>query len=352
MVTRPKILNSPTTMESELFNILRGYAGLYPPQHLNFPSTLPLELLHDFFLNQLLLDPHFEAFPPSEQYQKTFWKWTIAQLERKLADSDFEIDSRIYDHYLALLNTTSQSGPPSQSYITHFWKPLGSEITTAHQKTTLLESRTMIEGGTTGMRTWLASLVLAQHLITNPDIVQHKRVLELGAGIGFLGCIVATIQHLQGAYGALWLTDINETVLSRCQDNIKLTCNLSSSHPHVRCCSLDWSAALEGLAPVTSLLDEIAPELILGADIVFDPELIPPLVAILRLSLRPKPRSMAIIALTLRNPATMQKFLDAVANVNDLVLEDIDPEPTSHDMFVEGVEGSATVKIFKIQYRA
>ena len=33
---------------------------------------------------------------------------------------------------------------------------------------TLLESRTTIEAGTTGLRTWSASLVLAEYLITNP----------------------------------------------------------------------------------------------------------------------------------------------------------------------------------------
>jgi hypothetical protein len=37
-----------------------------------------------------------------------------------------------------------------------------------YQRTTLLESRTTIERGTTGLRTWLASHVLAQYLVHNP----------------------------------------------------------------------------------------------------------------------------------------------------------------------------------------
>lgn len=100
------------------------------------------------------------------------------------------------------------------------------------------------------------------------------------------------------------------------------------------CCFLDWSAALDtdGIAPLTSLLnDEIDADLIIGADIVsprisffahrdgppcfqvFDPDLIPPLVAVLRLALQAnsRPRS-ALIALTTRNPTTMEKFTDAV----------------------------------------
>jgi hypothetical protein len=68
--------------------------------------------------------------------------------------------------------------PPSQSYITHFWKPssvnakshLPSEKIDLeeYRMITLLESRTTIEGGTTGLRTWLASFVLSQYLISNP----------------------------------------------------------------------------------------------------------------------------------------------------------------------------------------
>lgn len=68
--------------------------------------------------------------------------------------------------------------PPSKSYLTHFWKASSKEpeshITTGtvdsaeYETVTLLESRTTIESGTTGLRTWLASFVLSQYLINNP----------------------------------------------------------------------------------------------------------------------------------------------------------------------------------------
>nr|GAT55611.1 predicted protein [Mycena chlorophos] len=276
-----------------------------------------MELVHDFVLNHLLLDPHLASYRPSEQYQKTFWKWMVQNLEQHNAeeDSDVEIDSRIYDHFLALLNISSD-GPPTQSYITHFWDPSlrsddSDEVDLAlYQKTTLLESRTMIEAGTTGM-----------HLI------RGKRILELGSGIGFLGAVVATLQLLKHEHGAVWLSDVNEAVLARCQDNIRLPCNTSSSHPNVRCCFLDWSAALDPdrIVVTTALLrDEISPDLILGADIVFDPSLIPPLIAVLNLALRENPSSTAIIALTERNPTTMQKFVDAISDSEGLTWEKVD----------------------------
>lgn len=120
-----------------------------------------------------------------------------------------------------------------------------------YSSATLLESRTTIEGGTTGLRTWTASFPLAQYLIQNPgalllishsklityedlsfeEIVVSKNVLELGSGVGFLGIIVATLQQMRGQNqpGTLWLTDINDKVLERCRENLRLPCSRLTS---------------------------------------------------------------------------------------------------------------------------
>ncbi|KAJ7654166.1 hypothetical protein B0H17DRAFT_957118 [Mycena rosella] len=371
------------SVHPDLFQILRGYASLIPPKHLQFPSHLEAQAIHDFLVAHILTSAHFHAYPPSQQHQKSFWKWIIPHLEKKICadpDSELEVDSRVYEHYLELLTSsalfssqaisrsvgapglTGQS-PPPPSYITHFWSPEnkvlppnGSVNLGAYQTTTLLESRTMIEAGTTGLRTWLASLVLAQHLIRNPALVHRKRILELGSGTGFLGSVVASLQLLGPAPpGTLWMSDINDAVLSRCRDNVQLPCNSSSSHPDARCCFLDWSAALDpdgGIAPLTSLLyDEIDADLILGADLVFDPDLIPALVAVLYLAFQPgaRPRC-ALVALTIRNPTTMQKFIETVS-ASGLVLETIHAQMDDR-VFMEPVEGSGDanngINIFRI----
>ncbi|KAJ7292788.1 hypothetical protein C8J57DRAFT_1267076 [Mycena rebaudengoi] len=336
----------------DLFELLRKYSSLIPPKHLRFPSNLRAVTVHDFLINHVLLSAHFQAYPPSNQQQKAFWKWAIPHLEKQLeAEPELEINSSIYEHYLALLASDSSSfslggsdsltgqSPPSQSYITHFWRPKYNDEPSdqvdvrSYQTTTLLESRTMVESGTTGLRTWLASLILAQYLILNPGLVHRQKVLELGSGVGFLGSVVASLQLLSQSK------------------------NLSSSHPDVRCCFLDWSAALDldGIVTLTSLLnDEIDADIILGADIVFDPDLIPALVAVLRLALQPRPnesstRKCAIIALTVRNPTTMQTFLDNVRE-SDLTLDTIDFH-IQDNMFMEPVEGSDAnngVNIFRI----
>lgn len=57
---------------------------------------------------------------------------------------------------------------PSESYVTYYWPlaPLSERPVdlTQYLTVTLFESRRLIESGTTGLRTWQASFVLAQHL--------------------------------------------------------------------------------------------------------------------------------------------------------------------------------------------
>jgi hypothetical protein len=69
----------------ELFDFLRAYSALMPPNDISFPAHLPPSTVHDFLVNSILLNPQYQAYPPSKQYQKSFWKWTIHQLENMLS---------------------------------------------------------------------------------------------------------------------------------------------------------------------------------------------------------------------------------------------------------------------------
>ncbi|KAE9409186.1 hypothetical protein BT96DRAFT_1012783 [Gymnopus androsaceus JB14] len=303
-------MNAATiTIDLELFTLLRDYAAL----------------INRFVVDCILLNPHFQKYPPSKQYERAFYKTVIAKLEDALANSDDEeeeIDPRILGHYLSILPPSGllsgSSGAalrdqicdrglplvevPSKSFLTHFWKPYSSQAAPPsnpvnladYQSSTLEESRTTIESGTTGLRTWFASHVMARYLIQNRDIIEGKRVLELGSGVGFLGIIAASLQQLSSrntpsTSPSIWLTDANEEVLTLCRRNVQLPCNLSSTHQSVHFRVLDWEEALQpDVALLKAILqDEINPDVILGADIVFDPTLVPSLVALIALSLRP-----------------------------------------------------------------
>ncbi|KAL1732085.1 hypothetical protein EV714DRAFT_282946 [Schizophyllum commune] len=370
-------------MDPQVFELVRGYASLVPPSNLSFPNVKSLSTLMEAIVAHLLESDHFGQYAPSAQYQKTFWKWAIDNLERLLSETeeDAELDDRIYTHYLSLLQQPQTTldfsiacprAPPSDSYITHFWSMSGDNKNSTdglihledYRTVTLRESRTTIQDGTTGLRTWLASLVLSEYLINEPDLIANKRILELGSGIGFLGIICASVQLLnQTTENApaphLWLTDVNDDVLTRCKANVQLPCNLSCDHPNVHYRNLDWVEFNQSTSRTAALadMDVLDEDVILGADIVFDPTLIEPLVTVLALrlmKLRQNGRRMAVIALTVRNPETFQAFVDAVEKAA-LTIEYVD-YPSSGKTFLGTSEsrqdGSSTVKILRISYKA
>lgn len=256
--------------------------------------------------------------------------------------------------------TASASGPPSQSHLTQYWaarpQSLPNFDLSEWHTLTLLESRTTVEHGTTAMRTWLAARILAQFLVENPHYVCGKRVLELGAGTGFLGAVVASVQLQLGTeeeerkreeMGTLWLTDVNDAALERCKYNLQIPCNASASHPAVHYRPLDWSDALDppasspnstnsASAPLKSMLmEEVRADVIIGADLVFDPNLIPALVGTLSIALA-MGTAEALIALTVRNEATLRAFLDAagmsyIPTPNSL-------SPSNSDLYISTID--------------
>ncbi|KAF8167490.1 hypothetical protein B0H34DRAFT_19036 [Crassisporium funariophilum] len=131
---------------------------------------------------------------------------------------------------------------------------------------------------------------------------------------------------------------------------------LSSSHPDINYTELDWSASLEPerLPTMTSLVNEkINPDIILGADVVYDPSLVPALVGTLKVLLEPKgvpDRRSALFAIAVRNESTLARFL-ALARESFLVeVVEAGFEETSFNETVKGREACEKVILFRITW--
>ena len=86
----------------------------------------------------------------------------------------------------------------------------------------------MIVAGTTGLRTWQASVALANHLVARPETLALRSasapVLELGAGAGLLALVCGRLVE-EGTTGdrgrKLLATDVDEGVILNMRDNIE-----------------------------------------------------------------------------------------------------------------------------------
>merc|ERR1712008_606664 len=122
--------------------------------------------------------------------------------------------------------------------------------------------------------------------------------------------------HLQ----EIVLTDCHDEVLSNLRQNVEV--NLGKDDSVVRVEELDWESFSESNLP-------IKPDILLGADIVFDGRVIPSLVHTIHLFLSSSSSCEAHIACTVRNQDTLDLFLSE-CKVKELKVEEETLEaPTS-----------------------
>jgi len=242
-----------------------------------------LEECQQNLLDSTVLSPVAKEYPPSIKYQKSFLKSIISKLET----NRLEVNECLYKQYLDLLKKSDNEEYCYKTYSL----PNGQRIT---QK----ESLSLVTDGTTGLTVWQASKYLAEWLIENPSQVLNKCVLELGSGLGLLGLIVCAVcQPAQYTF-----TDHHPQVLDKLQNNINIPCNLLHSH-NVRVQGLDWDhfSAQD--------VQDLKADIILAADLVYDPTILAPLVNVLHCLLTSPRAPYAIVACTLRTESTHNKFL-------------------------------------------
>jgi len=156
----------------------------------------------------------------------------------------------------------------------------------------LIETKQIISSGTTGLNTWTAGIHLSRWMAGLPDNWgQDQTILELGAGTGMTG--IFALKRFPGLKEYI-LTDSHSGVLDNMKENLSV--NLAAE-VNYQVENLDWE------------MDEVgfSPDIVLGADIVFDTRIIPDLVRTLAKLL--ERGAKAIIASTIRREETYEFFL-------------------------------------------
>ena len=165
-------------------------------------------------------------------------------------------------------------------------------------------------GNETGGRVWDAALALSAYLLDEhashaSDAARPRArvALELGAGPGLPGLLLAAL----GAVERVVLTDAVPATL----DNLRGNVARLPAEAQARCavCHLNWFTPPQATA---GEFDSV--ELLLAADVVYEPSLVPPLLATIRALLDANPGCTTLLAAERRGEAlaTFERELGAL----------------------------------------
>ncbi|KAK5992123.1 Protein-lysine N-methyltransferase EFM3 [Cladobotryum mycophilum] len=253
---------------------------------------------------------------PPVRYQARVLKELVSRIEASIDDWDeYGVSDDLMSSLSVLLSTPGHPEADAVQKKCHVIYHLSSlPVDDAH--ITLLESRSLISAsGTTGLRTWEAALHLGQFLCQNPNIVAGKRILELGAGTGYLSILCA--KYLQSTH--VIASDGSDDVVNNFPDNFFL--NQLQGSNSIMPMELKWGHALVGTEE-QRWNGGRSIDVVLGADITYDHSVILSLIGTLLDLFELHPWVEVVIAATQRNQQTFQIFLDK-CQLNRLDVKDL-----------------------------
>lgn len=258
-----------------------------------------------------LFAPDALTCAPPLRYQLRILKELVSRIEASIDDWDQHgISDDLVTSLSGLLSTPLPSEiieAQQKCYVTYHQstlKPNPPSDSTHDPQITLLESRAIIAaGGTTGLRTWEASLHLGQYLCENPSLIRGRRILELGAGTGYLSILCA--KHLNAEH--VVASDGSDDVINNLPDSLFL--NGLQGSAQVVPMDLKWGHSLVGTEE-QEWNGGRQVDLVIGADITYDQRLIPSLVGTLQELSDMFIHAEIIISATERNIQTFEKFLN------------------------------------------
>jgi len=234
---------------------------------------------------------------PSHRYLRALVRKMVATM-----DSDPEDDALVEFIYQASLVSDAIPDPAMTGYQSF---RVGSDTSNHH-----LKIRVFPQHNDVALKVWEAGACLAEYLMAYPDMVANKRVIELGAGVGLTGLVMAACCQPISVY----MTDYSATCLENMNHNIAINqkwiqhCRgaLGNHEDVVTWGFLDWFVYAQGEIPDPPLVQ--AAEVMVAADVTYDIELNTALSRSVSRFLRGGTNRQAVFAMTLRNKETFDSF--------------------------------------------
>ncbi|EED12639.1 conserved hypothetical protein [Talaromyces stipitatus ATCC 10500] len=305
------------TETKDVLRLIAQYFELVELRSLSIPSSSVLKnsitqnRIYNEMFNEELLSP---VIPPAT-YRLRLLKRLIFVIESD-PRWDPEEDEIIEPLIAAMIDLMSQPAEESSSMSLDTEEPQLSFVSYTvpqaelqeRKQVVTFESRGLIYGsGSTGFRTWEAALHLGTYLSStscggsSPVSVQGKRVVELGAGTGFISLLC---QKFLGAAKVL-MTDGN----SKLVDVFNRPCleqnGFGRSNGSIEGRQWVWGD------PLSTNGTEQQFDIALGADLIYDKAIIPLLIDAISLLFSSHGVRQFVISATIRNQDTFSAFLNA-----------------------------------------
>ncbi|XP_045796567.1 protein-lysine N-methyltransferase EEF2KMT isoform X1 [Trifolium pratense] len=242
------------------------------------------EQVQQFILDHCL-STHGDFYAP---YLKNFLKKLITQVE---CDRGCVLDQfyELYAQYITSIKDDSLGKRDSRicKRISFLFPDGCSELQTCPHSRVLTFplqcSINMLEGDT-GCSIWPSSLFLSELILSHPELFSNKLCFEIGSGVGLVGLCLAHVKASK-----VILSDGDLSTLANMKFNLELN-NLNvetgiqrnEDTGSVKCLFLPWESASE------TQLQDIMPDVVLGADVIYDPVCLPHLVRLLAILLNRK----------------------------------------------------------------
>lgn len=251
------------------------------------------------FIDETFLHPVNIKQPINKKYQLNSIKYLIEKL------SETEMDERFYDILMKLFKNQRED-----KWIYKHYKLKNNFIK-------IKQSGNLISNGTTGLCTWHASLALSEFILNKKNHFKNKKILELGSGIGLLGFVTANFCQPE----KIVLSDCHPEVLSLLEENLrvnfensieneisenKVQCSIQlNSGTNIKILDLPWEEVEK-----SGVENIVIPEVILGADLVYDDSIFDPLSSTIDYLFKiAEHKCTMFLSVTVRNEATLEKFL-------------------------------------------
>ncbi|XP_023637219.1 protein-lysine N-methyltransferase EEF2KMT [Capsella rubella] len=281
----------------------------------------------------------------------TYAKKLLKKLINEVELENGEVLDEVYEEYALYMSTSKEDTLVKETIrITKFISFLFPEGSYKHPSCPMSRklviplqcSLNMLEGDT-GCSIWPSSLFMSEFVLSFPELFANKSCFEVGSGVGMVGICLAHVKAKK-----VILTDGDLLTLSNMRLNLErnhlnyddelLNQPGEAQSTRVKCIHLPWETASE------SELSKFCPDIVLGADVIYNPSCLPHLLRVL-VALLKKPTkrdngslktedrdaqqgrrpSVAYIASVIRNEDTFNVFLTLVDQM-DLSITDVTAE--------------------------